>query len=482
MKQHHTAFSKNKKRKRAEETGGEPTGLAPFFSFIDQYTHHFHVRTRPSFRKRSHQYLSGLMQRDSRRNIERIDETAKGSEYQSLHHFLSHSPWDDDAVCAQISQEANELLGGHRDSCLIIDPSGIPKKGKHSVGVARQYCGNVGKVDNCQIGVFAALAKGRDACLIDKRLYLPKQWTQDEERCEKAGIPESERIYKKRAQQALELLESADRNSVDYAWVGMDAEFGVPWLLHELDQRRKTFLIDVKTSHHIYEANPRLKYRSKSTREGRLCLKKKPRKVQAIRLAQGRKGWKKVAIRDSTKGVMQAEYLHKKVWFWDSKGTDEPKCWHLLIRRIRRRNRKQWQFKYSLSNAPLRITTERLAYMQAQRFWVEQAIRDCKDGLGMDEYQVRKWRAWHHHTSLTMLTGLYILKVKLENRDNLPLLSVTDVREMLQFFLPLKAVTLEDLMAQIRERHRLRLKSYRHSRSSQKDPPSHVSRHWDGSK
>ena len=182
MHPHHTAFFEHNNVRRAEESGGEPTGIAPFYAFLKDYYPHFHVRTRPSFFRNASQYISGLFQLSDKRNLARIDERVVGAQYQSLHHFLTHSPWDDAAVSAQISQAASSLLGGSQDSCLLIDPSSVPKKGRHSVGVDRQYCGNLGKVDNCQVGVFAALARGRDACLINKKLYLPRSWTSDPDR------------------------------------------------------------------------------------------------------------------------------------------------------------------------------------------------------------------------------------------------------------------------------------------------------------
>ncbi len=165
-------------------------------------------------------------------------------------------------------------------------------------------------------------------------------------------------------------------------------------------------------------------------------------------------------IKDSSKGLMVAEYLHKRVWFWDQEHGGRPGRWHLLIRRTPKEDGKGWVYKYSLSNAGKNVSTKRLAFQQSQRFWVEQAIKDGKDGLGLDEYQVRKWRAWHHHVALTMLAGLYVLKTRLENRDDFPLLSITDVRDILTYFLPQKVITYQDLMYRIAMRHRRRESSY----------------------
>ena len=256
------------------------------------------------------------------------------------------------------------------------------------------------------MGVFAALGQGRDACLINQRLYLPKSWCEDPQRCEKAGIPKSEQAYRNHLQLALELIDDADRLKVQYAWIEMDAEFGHPSFLSKLQQRGKTFLVDVKSDTHHFRSHPRLAYRSKGHGLGRLRLKQKPMEADFYRMACGERDWRRTEIRDSTKGMMVADFLHKRVWLWDGKDTSGPMACHLIIRRIKNESGKGWQFKYSLSNAPAKTPLQRLAYQQCQRFWVAQAIRDAKDSLGMDEYQTRKWRAWHHHVALTILAGL----------------------------------------------------------------------------
>ena len=473
MLQHHTAFFEKNNERKSEDHWGEPWGLAPLCSFLEDYYPFFHVRTRPSFVNRAQQYVSGLFQLETRRNMERIDSTANGSDYQSLQHFLTHSKWDDEAVCAKISQDTNRLLGGSPDSCLIIDPSGIPKKGRHSVGVERQYCGNTGKIDNCQVAVFAALAKGRDACLINKRLYLPKAWCSDPERCDKAGIPSDKRDYKCRGQLALELIDDADRDDLDYSWIGADAEFGKPWLLRELMRRDKKFLIDVPSNFYVHTTNPRLSYRHKVNKLKKIRLKKKSVKVEDLRLKHGRRKWRTIEIRDSSKGVMTAEFLHKKVWFSDQT-SEPPRLVHLIIRRTPKDGGKGYLYKYSLGNAPAQTSTQRLAYQQSQRFWVEQAIRDAKDGLGLDEYQIRKWNGWQHHVALTLLAGLYVLKTRLEHREDLPLLSIQDVRDILAFLLPRKVQTFQDVIRLIDHRHDLRRQSYENCRNRELEgvPPS----------
>jgi SRSO17 transposase len=125
----------------------------------------------------------------TRKNMERMEEHVVGADDQALQYMLTEAQWNSPAVMDQVAQEANQLLGGV-GSYLLLDESGFEKKGEHSVGVARQWNGRLGKVDNCQVGVFAALGRGTRATLIDYRFYLPESWSEDEPRCQKMGIPE----------------------------------------------------------------------------------------------------------------------------------------------------------------------------------------------------------------------------------------------------------------------------------------------------
>ena len=166
-------------------------------------------------------YLKGLMQADpNKKNMERMEERVPNADEQQLQHMLSDSPWDHQAVMDQVALEADGWLGGNRNSCLLIDESGFKKSGRHSVGVARQWCGRLGKVDNCQVGVFAALGRDRRVTLVDKRLYLPEQWTADPQRCEQAGIPEEFRCFKTKVALALEMVAHRRRLGVRFPGLG----------------------------------------------------------------------------------------------------------------------------------------------------------------------------------------------------------------------------------------------------------------------
>ena len=170
-------------------------------------------------------YLAGLFH-EGKHNIERMNERIKGSNYDELHHFISESPWAHEPVLAAVGKDISDLFS-RRSQVVgpIIDESGHRKSGKKSVGVSRQYLGSIGKTDNGQVAVFAALAQGDDVGMVEVKLYLPKSWTQDKKRCEKAGIPQGEQTFKTKPQLALEMIHGLE-GGVEYDWVGGDSIYG----------------------------------------------------------------------------------------------------------------------------------------------------------------------------------------------------------------------------------------------------------------
>ena len=171
------------------------------------------------------------------KNIYAISEVVPDTDDRNLQQFITHSKWSAREVLDHVAHDADELIGDATDAALIIDESGFAKQGKMSVGASRQYLGRLGKVDNGQVAVFGVLAKGRFATAIDTRLYLPKKWTDDVGRCNKAGVPESERVFKTKNQLALEIVEQARRNGVRFGWVGpmramaVARTFSLLWLM-----------------------------------------------------------------------------------------------------------------------------------------------------------------------------------------------------------------------------------------------------------
>lgn len=427
-------------------------------AFCERFGEHFSSQTR-SVENAAQQYVRGLFQGpQTQKNMERMEEVIPASDHQRLQHMLSASPWDERTVLDQVAGEADRLLGGHSDSGLLIDESGCPKKGRHSVGVARQWCGQRGKKENCQVGVFAALGRGDQTTLIDERLYLPAQWIDDPKRCRAAGVPDDQIVFKSKPELALELIAHARTQGVRFQWVGFDGFYGSnPALLRALDERDELFVGDVHKDQRVYLNDPNPRRPDPRSRRGR-----KPVRLQAqcpaIRVdgwadQQPPQAWQTLTLRDGTKGGLHVEILHQRVWLWDGEES-HAHHWHLIVRRELDQPEKR---KYSLSNAPADTSRARLAFMQGQRYWVERALQDGKQEVGLADYQVRGWRAWHHHMALVMMAMLFMLEERHLHHQTHPLLTGTDIRALLNQFLPRRDTSLEEVLRQMDQRHHKRL-------------------------
>ncbi len=375
---------------------------------------------------------------------------------QALQHFLTNSPWGEQQVVEQVADDVNSLLGGRKNSCLILDESGMPKKGDKSVGVSRQWCGQLGKTDNCQVGVYSTLCNGTQVVPIGFRLFLPQCWIDDKDRCRQAGIPDEFVEFHRKQDLAIQLVIESRINGVQYGWTGFDSFYGKdPAFLRTLDQLHEIFMGDVAKSQRIYLEDPDPKIPSAKSKRGRRPIKRKAQ-CASIRVdkwgeQQPASKWKRIRVRDATKGKLLVDILHQRVWLWDGQ---EPKanCWHLVVRR----DIGTTDIKYSLSNAPASTSYKRLAYMQAQRYWIERNFQEAKNQCGMGEYQARKWRSWHHHMAMVMMAMLFMVEQRMLFKDTCPLLSCFDIVCLLKFLLPRRAVTLEEVIRQLEVRHKRR--------------------------
>ena len=324
-----------------------------------------------------------------------------------------------------------------------------------SVGASRQYLGRLGKVDNGQVAVFGVLAKGRFATAIDTRLYLPKEWTDDAQRCNKAGIPESERVFKTKKQLALEIVEQARRNGVRFGWVGADAGYGSgPDFLFALADAGHTFLIDIHKSFVIYGVGRQLRIHEPSSngqKARRLISTRESLSVEEFVQACSTKDWRLYSVRQTTRGSLKLRVLRKSVYVWH-KQSGQGRRYELLVTE----NLDGQDRKYSLTNQKSSTSTQRLSWMQRQRYWVERCFEDGKSQCGMADYQVRLWKAWHHHMALVMMAMLFMLSERLHMREQCPLLSCADIERLLAAFLPRRNASPEQVLSHMSRRHEMR--------------------------
>jgi SRSO17 transposase len=416
-------------------------------------------------------YLHGLAQAETA-TFAAMAAVVEDSCEQQFQHFISNAPWRHEPVIEQIARDADRLLGGAPDSALLLDESSFVKQGDRSVGVARQWCGRLGKVDNCQVAVFAVLTDGARHTPVDMRLYLPQRWINDPARCDRAEIPMEARTMRAKTELALEMVQAARARGMRFGWVGMDGGYGKdPAFLRALDEMGETFIADVHATQRVWSEPPGLYVPAPQSTRG--CPPSKQHAavdgitVEKLVAGFGADDWTRCTLRESTRGPLQVDLAHRRVWVWDG-AEAAARCWHLVVRREVGAPKK---IKYSLSNASADTKRERLAQMQGGRYWVERAFEDAKGECGLADYQALGWRAWHHHVTMVMLAMLFIVEQRVAHQPGLALLRPRDIVEMLKETLPRKPQGKAALVDQINLRHARRRSAIESRRRSQRRPP-----------
>jgi SRSO17 transposase len=431
-------------------------GIAEAFASLSRrYGQFFRTSTRDNAAV-AERYLHGLAQAEPC-TFASMATVVDNSCAQQFQHFISNSPWDHEPVVAQISQDADHLLGGKPTSCLIIDESSFAKQGDRSVGVARQWSGRLGKVDNCQVAVFAVLTDGQRYAPVDTRLYLPKCWVEDAARCERAGVPVAARKLTSKSEHALDIVRQARAREMRFEWVGVDAGYGKePAFLRALDDTREVFVADVHRTQRVWTEPPGLHVPTSKASRGRPATKQQASTqsvtVESLVKTFRPESWTRCVLRDSTRGQLRVDIAHRRVWVWDGE-EGAARCWHLIVRR---EVQSQKTIKYTLSNAAVDTPPQRLAQMQGQRYWVERTFEDAKGECGLADYQALGWRSWHHHVTMVMLAMLFIAEQRVAHQPGLELLTPRDIVEMLKETLPRKPEGKDALIARINQRHERR--------------------------
>jgi SRSO17 transposase len=380
----------------------------------------FHQEFAPLFgrteaRERSEQYLRGLLvQQTDRRNAENLAETVEGATPRSLQRFLTESPWDDEAVIDRLQRYVGLRLN-HGEAAWVLDDTGFAKQGKKSVGVARQYSGTLGKVGNCQVGVFLAYVSPLGHALVDKALYLPREWTDDRDRCRAAGVPEDVG-YQTKAELGLARLRRARRaGHLRAEWVTGDAGYGeVPSLRDALAAEGWRYVLEVPNNTHVFSqpvqvAVPAWSGRGRKPSRPRMVAGEPgPRNVAAVAASLPPAAWQALTVAEGAQGERMHQFAALRVW--ESRdGLPGRECWLVL-----RRDLDGSDTKYYLSNAPADTPLLRLAQVSAMRWPIESEFQTEKGETGLDEYEVRTWLGWQHHITMALLAGAFLLNLQLD--------------------------------------------------------------------
>jgi SRSO17 transposase len=240
---------------------------------------------------------------------------------QQFQHVISNAPWRHEPVIAQIGRDADRLLGGKPDSALILDASSFVKQGDRSVGLARQWCGRLGKVDTCQVAVFAVLTDGARHTPVDMRLYRPQRWIDDPARCDRAEIPTEARTMRSKTDLALEMVRAARARGMRFGWVEVDGGYGKePAFLRALDDLGEIFVADVHCDQRVWSEPPGLHVPAPKAK-GRLPGKPHAAvdgiTVEKLVAGFGADDWTRCTLRESTRGPLRVDIAHRRVWVWD---------------------------------------------------------------------------------------------------------------------------------------------------------------------
>ena len=381
---------------------------------------------------------------------------SKRSNNQALSHFLSNSPWIYEDLSRAIRTKSVETTG--TNGVLILDESGIKKSGDGSVGVSRQYCGNLGKVDNCQVGVFLAYIKANKRTLIDFRLYLPENWVEDKERCLKAKIPPEMIRFQTKHELGLEMIDNAINEGIPFSYVAMDGFYGEnPALLSELENRRITFVADIPSNTQVYLEKPVIGIPEKKGQKGKSptiprVLNTRPVEVRSL---SGKvDGWESVEIRKTERGKKVVLFKAIMVWRRQNEMSCENSLWLLISKDV-----KTGEIKHSFCNAAENTSLEKLAEMQSSRYWVERTFQDAKENYGMDEYMVRSWNAWHRHMTMVLLAMLILVSYYSKFKKLKCQISIPGVAEIFRFHNPLKIMNADGLANKLNQDYEMRIRS-----------------------
>jgi SRSO17 transposase len=355
-------------------------------------------------------YCTGLLLPGERKSVEpmaaRMEPERVSAKHQSLHNVVANAAWDDAAMLAAVRSQVIPAIERHGPVLYwILDDSGIPKQGKHSVGVARQYCGNLGKVDNCQVAVSLSVANDHASLPIAWRLYLPQDWAEDKKRRKAAGVP-TEVAFATKPAIALGQLRQALRDGVPLGIVLADAAYGVDTDFRAgVSDLALSYVLGVQSTTSVWQSGtgplPPLPYSGRGRRPTRLRRDTEHKPVSVKELATGlpASAWRKVDWREGSNGELSSRFAAVRVRpaHHDQQRSEPwPEEWLLI----------EWPkseaepTRYWFSNLSPKTKLQKLVRTAKARWIIERDYEELKQEVGLDHFEGRGWRGFHHHASL----------------------------------------------------------------------------------
>jgi SRSO17 transposase len=365
-------------------------------AFVEPYAS---CLVRSEQRQHALDFVSGLISDVDRKNVESI-AYRHDQDRQELQHFIGQSTWDHRPLILELARQVGRQLG-RADAVLVFDPSGFPKKGSKSVGAQRQWCGRLGKVDNCQVAVFMGYVSAAEHVLVNERLYLSKEWARDRQRRKKCKVPREIR-FRTRHDLSLEMLDEVG-HLLPHAWIAGDDEMGRnSGFRRKLRERKEQYLLAVPCNTLIRDLQV-----EPPEYEGRGAKPKTSfTRVDKWRASLPAEAWTKIDVRDGEKGPLVVEIVKCRVQAKTDRRRVGPEEMLVVIRT--RDEQGTIKHDYYLSNAPPETTLSEFARVATAEHRIEECIQRAKSETGLADYEVRSWPGWHHHQTLSLIAAWFL--------------------------------------------------------------------------
>ncbi len=406
----------------------------------------YHQQYGPLFKRReqreqSEKYLQGLLSDLPNKSTEAMVLHREGDNPKAVRaaqQFIGKGAWNDEEILGRHWQEVEQDLGDE-NGVLICDGSDFPKQGSDSVGVKRQWCGQLGKRANCQAGVFLGYASGSGYTLLHRRLYMPQEWLSDEtyaERREKCGVP-ADLSFQTKPQLALEMLkEVAAAGSLSFRWLTCDEAFGRDTAFLDQAATSVNYFAEVPQDTQVWRSRPKTAIPEWSG-QGRKPTKERlgpdapaAQTVAVLAASLPDTAWSRHTVKQGSKGPIVADFVCLRV-VAVRHALPGPDVWLVLRRQI-----DTGELKYYLSNAPTDTTLDTFVWLSGMRWPIETCFQDGKQELGLGDYQTRSWLGWHHHITLCILAHFFLVRLQLRLKDDAPALTLPQTVLLLQSILP----------------------------------------------
>jgi SRSO17 transposase len=356
------------------------------------------VLTEPEQRQYAQEYVGGLLSKLKRKTGESI-AYLYDQDRQGIQRFIGQVSWDHKPLLSELAKQVGETIG-ESDGVIVFDPSGFAKKGKKSVGVARQWCGRLGKVDNCQVATYMGYVGRQDHALVNFRLYLPKEWTGDRARCREAGVPRDVH-FQTRHQQALDMLKEHG-SLLPHRWVTGDDEMGRSSSFRgDLRELSEHYLLAVPSNTLVRDLEAELPAYSGRGRRPQQPFVRVDRWCAALPEA----AWTRIDVRDGEKGPLVIEAVQRRVQAHAGRqvGPEET----LFVTRERQAD-GSYKRDYYLAFAESGTSSTEFARVTKAEHRIEECIKRGKSEAGLAGYQVRNWMGWHHHQTLSLVAAWFL--------------------------------------------------------------------------